>query len=56
MEKSNQTIKYNVSNYKYNDDNKYLCTLDKIDVACTCKEENCHTKNDTICNSFHEKK
>ena len=30
MEKSNQTIKCNVSNCKYNNDTEYLCTLDKI--------------------------
>ena len=55
MKKINQIIKCNVSNCKYNNDSEYLCTLDKIDVSCTCNEEKCHTKNETICNSFHEK-
>lgn len=51
----NQTIKCDVSNCKYNNDVEYLCTLEKIDVSCTCNKEKCHTKTETICKSFQEK-
>lgn len=53
--KSNQTIKCNVKNCKYNNDSDFLCTLQEIDVSCTCNEEKCTNKKETICNSFHEK-
>lgn len=55
MKDANQTIKCNVSNCKYNNDTEYLCTLDKIDVSCTCNKDKCHNKTETICNSFDEK-
>lgn len=50
-----QTINCNVSNCKYNDDADCLCTLDKIDISCTCNKNKCNTKLETICNSFKEK-
>lgn len=52
---SNQTIKCDVTNCKYNNDEKYLCTLRKVDISCTCNKEICNDKKETICNSFHEK-
>lgn len=55
MEKSKQTIKCDVENCKYNDDSNYLCTLDEIDVSCTCNKNDCNNKKETICNSFKEK-
>lgn len=55
MQKSNQTIKCNVTNCKYNNDIDYLCKLDSIDVSCTCNQNNCNNKKETICNSFKEK-
>lgn len=51
----NQTIKCDVSNCKYNNDVEYLCTLEKIDISCTCNKETCHAKTETICKSFQEK-
>lgn len=55
MKESKQTIKCDVSNCKYNNDTKYLCTLDEIDISCTCDKNNCNDKKETICNSFKEK-
>lgn len=55
MKKSKQTIKCEVESCKYNDDSNYLCTLDEIDVSCTCNKNNCNNKKETICNSFKEK-
>lgn len=52
---SNQTIKCDVSNCKYNDDVEYLCTLKKIDITCTCNEDRCNKKTETICNSFSKR-
>lgn len=56
MEKeNNQTIKCNVCNCKYNDDIDYLCTLNKVDISCTCDKFKCNDKKETICNSFIER-
>lgn len=55
MQKSNQTIKCDVANCKYNNDTEYLCILDSIDISCTCNKNNCSNKKETICNSFKEK-
>lgn len=56
MKDKKQTIKCDVSNCKFNDDTEYLCTLDSVDISCTCNKCNCKNKTDTICNSFKEKK
>lgn len=50
-----QIIKCNVTNCKYNNDTDYLCTLRKIDVSCTCNQDKCNNKKETICNSFLQK-
>jgi len=55
MNNLKQTIKCDVSNCKYNDDTDCLCTLNEIDVSCTCNKNDCNTKLETICNSFKEK-
>jgi len=55
MNSLNQTIKCDVNNCKYNDDIYCLCTLDTIDVSCTCNKSDCKNKRETICNSFKEK-
>ena len=52
---NNQTIKCDVTNCKYNDDEKYLCCLNEIDISCTCNKCQCKNKNETIFNSFEEK-
>ncbi|MBQ5882960.1 MAG: DUF1540 domain-containing protein [Clostridia bacterium] len=35
---------------RYNDDTK--CTLESIDVGCTCDPCNCSSASETVCNSF----
>lgn len=55
MKDKKQTIKCDVSNCKFNNDNECLCTLDSIDITCTCNKCNCKSKTETICNSFKEK-
>lgn len=55
MKDKKQTIKCDVSSCKHNDDSEYLCTLKQIDVSCTCNQNNCSNKTETICNSFEEK-
>lgn len=55
MNKLNQTIRCDVNNCKYNDETETLCTLDTIDVSCTCNKDTCISKKETICNSFKEK-
>lgn len=55
MDNLSQIIKCDVKNCKYNDDADCLCTLDIIDVSCTCNKNKCNDKKETICNSFKEK-
>lgn len=55
MENLKQIIKCDVISCKYNNDTEYLCTLEKINVSCTCNKEKCCTKTETICKSFREK-
>ena len=55
MKKLNQTIKCNVFNCKYNNNPKYLCTLNEIDISSACNENTCNNKKETICNSFIKK-
>ncbi|MBQ2873154.1 MAG: DUF1540 domain-containing protein [Bacilli bacterium] len=55
MKNLNQTIKCSVHSCKYNNDIEYLCTLEKIDVLCTCNEDKCKNKTETICDSFEKK-
>lgn len=49
----NNSIKCNVYNCKYQ--NCDCCTLDKIQVSCTCNNDECSCKKETICDSFKEK-
>lgn len=55
MKNNNQTIKCNVTNCKYNNDAEYLCTLNKINISCTCNQSDCKNKKETICDSFSQK-
>ena len=52
---SKKKINCNVVNCKFNDDKEYLCCLDDIEISCTCNNEKCKNKKETICNSFEEK-
>lgn len=53
--KKNQSIKCNVQTCQYNDCNWQECTLAQIKVSCTCNENKCSKKIETICDNFKEK-
>lgn len=53
--KDKQTIKCDVTNCKYNNDEEYLCNLNSVDISCTCNKSECKNKSETICQSFKEK-
>lgn len=55
IEKNIHKIKCSVTNCRFNDDIKYLCTLKEIDISCTCNNNVCNSKKETMCNSFVEK-
>ena len=55
MKNHNQTIKCEVKNCQFNNEIDYLCTLDTINVSCSCNKENCQNKKETICDSFKKK-
>lgn len=48
---SNQKIKCDVENCKYNDNSDEMCELDEIKVSCDCNNDKADKEN-TICNSF----
>lgn len=31
------------------------CSLEELDISCTCRGSRCQDKKDTICKSFKEK-
>lgn len=51
----NQKIKCDVENCKYNNCDACECTLDEIEVSCSCNGCDCHKVKETICSSFKEK-
>lgn len=48
---SNQNIKCDVENCKFNDNNTETCELDEIKVSCDCNNNDAEKEN-TICKSF----
>ncbi len=48
----NNSIKCNVESCKYNDCEEGNCTLEEIEVDCTCNNEDCKETKETICKSF----
>ncbi len=50
-----QKINCSVHNCKYNNELEHLCQLKQINITCTCNQEQCINKKETICNSFEEK-
>lgn len=50
--KCNSSIKCDVESCKYQDKDKECCTLDEIQVACTCDNDECDCSNDTVCASY----
>ena len=55
-EKTNKSIKCNVTNCKHIDEDNEHCCLDSIKVSCCCDGCDCTDKDETICDSFKEKK
>ena len=54
MKKKDQNIKCNVDSCKYNDCSDNKCNLSEIKIGCNCGDVQC--KEDTICDSYKEKK
>lgn len=52
----NCSIKCNVETCKYNNCEEGYCELDEIKVGCTCDNDDCCCKEETVCESFKEKK
>lgn len=48
----NSSIKCNVESCKHNDSEKGSCTLNEIEVDCTCDSCDCTETGETICKSF----
>lgn len=51
--KKNLSIKCEVLNCKYQLYDS--CTLDNIKISCTCNNEKCSNKTETVCDSFKRK-
>ncbi len=49
-------IKCNVNTCEYNNKKNTCCDLDSVAISCTCKNDECACKEETICSSFKEKK
>lgn len=50
--KKETKVKCNVKSCKHNE--KKECDLDELNISCTCDNENCTDKQETICQSFEE--
>lgn len=50
MENNNQKIKCNVEACKFQD--CHCCTLNEIEVGCSCNSEDATQKMETLCKSF----
>lgn len=49
---TNSSIKCSVENCKHNNSEKGSCTLEEIEVDCTCDSCDCTETKETICKSF----
>jgi len=50
--KKETKVKCEVKNCKHNEEKQ--CDLDELDISCTCDNENCEDKKETICKSFEK--
>lgn len=50
MKSNEQKIKCNVESCKFQD--CHCCTLDEIEVGCSCNSEKATQKKETLCKSF----
>lgn len=46
-------VKCDVESCKHND--CHCCSLEVLDITCTCDKEDCQHKKETICGSFSKK-
>ena len=51
-----QTINCDVKECKFNNEQNELCNLDSINVSSNSNSNICHSKKETICDSFENKK
>ena len=49
-------IKCNVDTCEYNNKKNTCCELESVAISCTCNNNKCACKEETICSSFKEKK
>ena len=49
---SNDSIKCNVESCKHNNCDEGTCTLEEIEISCTCDNCDCSNEDETICRSF----
>ncbi len=49
---NNQNIKCNVESCEYQDCGSHCCTLNEIEVGCTCGCDEAVDKKETICKNF----
>lgn len=50
--KTNKSIKCEVENCKYQNNDKCECELEEIKVVCNCSEDDCCCSSDTSCASY----
>lgn len=50
--KKHTKVNCEVENCKHNDSKK--CDLDELDISCTCDDDECLDKEETICNNFEK--
>ena len=51
--KKETKVKCDVESCKHNDDKE--CELKELDISCTCDNDECEEKEETICKSFEKK-
>ncbi len=51
MNKKN-TIKCDVDSCNHNNNEEGTCTLEKVNISCTCNNSSCSYPEETICQSF----
>ncbi len=51
-----KAIKCDVTSCKHNNDNDGCCELEEIKISCTCNNNCCQIKEETICQNFKKAK
>ena len=50
---NNTIVKCDVDSCKHN--KLHNCSLDTLNISCTCNGHNCEQKKETICNNFTQR-